>query len=74
MLRGYLLRNINGLNMMSDNNSVIYSLLGKGMYIRFSSLLRRASSMSHGKLVAASTITILVGSSFSPVAVTPVNI
>lgn len=40
-----------------------YSRFGKGMYIRFSNLLLKASSMSHGKLVAAKTITTLVGSS-----------
>lgn len=46
--------------------------LGNGMYIRFSSRRRRASSISHGKLVAARTMTIFVGSSSCPVApVTP---
>lgn len=41
----------------------MYLLLGKGIYIRFSSRLLSASSMSQGKLVAASTITTLPGSS-----------
>lgn len=40
-----------------------YSLFGRGIYIRFSSLLRNASSMSQGKFVAAKTITILPWSS-----------
>ena len=37
--------------------------VGRGIYILFSNLLRRASSISHGKFVAARTITTFSASS-----------
>ena len=46
------------------------SLSGRGMYMRFSSRLLSASSISQGWLVAASTMTSFEAS--SPVAPTPV--
>ena len=42
---------------------------GKGMYIRFSNLLRSASSISHGWLVAARTITSFDAPPTSPIPV-----
>mmetsp|Transcript_14693 Transcript_14693/g.21700 ORF Transcript_14693/g.21700 Transcript_14693/m.21700 type:complete len:212 (+) Transcript_14693:337-972(+) len=40
------------------NNSFLPSMVGNGMYIRFSNRLRSASSNSQGVLVAPSTITV----------------
>lgn len=62
---------ISHLSFCAVSLCLVRSPEGRGMYIRFSSRRRKASSMSQGKFVAARTITNLEGSSPSRAPPTP---